>query len=159
MSVCLQNYITSHADIIFIEYSMNDGYRLGPPVNHMAKSYERLIRKLLVSLDPPPAVVAMHTLDYALWGVPVEAGHVQSNRQFWATAETNYDVIAEVRWGGAANGRPAAATAHGAFLTEGWWWVHCTWHGDQVLFGGWHLEGGRSAGHLRTCTRHVSRMG
>lgn len=86
---------------------MNDGYDHSPLDNIITQSFERLVRKLLSTYPGPPALMMVHFLDTRLWGPKYrELPFVPSNEHFWATAESHYDVIANV-------GGPGAAAAIG----------------------------------------------
>eukprot|EP00798_Chlamydomonas_sp_ICE-L_P032023 gene32023-16547_t len=73
------HYGENDADIIFVEYSVNDVTPKEPPfINNIRRAFERLLRKLL-QYPNRPAVVLMHSY---IWGQPVP--FVGS---YWSNAE------------------------------------------------------------------------
>ncbi|GFH13751.1 SGNH_hydro domain-containing protein [Haematococcus lacustris] len=66
MSACHNVHVPKSADIIFVEYSVND-QAVALPVfdNAMRRPYERLLRKLL-KYPNRPAVVLVHTYVHSM---------------------------------------------------------------------------------------------
>jgi hypothetical protein len=49
MSVCHHIHVNKEADLIFVEYSLNDAANAAPEVNNaIRRPFERLLRKLLL---------------------------------------------------------------------------------------------------------------
>ncbi len=60
MTVCVKAHVPSTADIVLVEYSINDQWENIKPTDGIRLSFERLIRKLL-DFPRKPAVVLVHT--------------------------------------------------------------------------------------------------
>jgi lysophospholipase L1-like esterase len=79
--------IRPEADLVFVEYTVNDGWEDEPPIakSDRAKAFERTLRTLL-SLPRRPAVVLVHAL-------PSNAS--RAGLPFWASEEDHYGVLAQ----------------------------------------------------------------
>jgi len=92
-AVCLSKFVDADADVVFVEFTTNDGWAGGgahtaaSPLEHNSRAlaYERLLRKLLAR-PSAPAVVVVHFLptDARARGLP-----------FFATAEDHYTTVAQ----------------------------------------------------------------
>jgi len=84
MSACVNIHVPKETDIVLVEYSVNDPYNAGPLfANEYRRSYERLLRKLLV-YPHEPAVILMHSYN---WMAPPHGN-------FWTNLEREYNEFA-----------------------------------------------------------------
>lgn len=86
MSVCHNMHVPADADLVFVEYSINDSSKIEPTFqNNVRRGFERLLRKLL-NYDHKPAVVLMHAY---VW-------HFEhpSKGSFWSNAEREHGEFA-----------------------------------------------------------------
>ncbi|GIM10433.1 hypothetical protein Vretimale_13985 [Volvox reticuliferus] len=83
MSSCHNAHVPREADIIFVEYAVNDEEMPMPHMNNqIRRPYERLLRKLL-GYPNRPAVILMHA--YRWFHLPADlSGH------FWASSERQH---------------------------------------------------------------------
>ncbi|KAG1658766.1 hypothetical protein FOA52_001308 [Chlamydomonas sp. UWO 241] len=82
MSVCHNIHTPKDADIIFVDYSVNDDWEMFPPMNNgVRRPFERLLRKLL-NYPKRPAVVLVHA--YVWHSVLPPSG------KFWASSERDH---------------------------------------------------------------------
>ncbi|GIM15714.1 hypothetical protein Vretimale_18452 [Volvox reticuliferus] len=80
MSSCHNVHVPREADVIFVEYAVNDEEMPMPHMNNqIRRPYERLLRKLL-GYPKRPAVVLMHA--YRWFQIPAEF-----SGQFWPSSE------------------------------------------------------------------------
>ncbi|KAF8057926.1 hypothetical protein HT031_005872 [Scenedesmus sp. PABB004] len=85
VSMCLDKFVSRDADVVFVEFTANDGYVDGSVNNALAHAFERLLRKLL-SLPGRPAVVVMNSL---------QTGAKARGLAFYETSEDHYGVLAQ----------------------------------------------------------------
>ncbi|BDA48468.1 hypothetical protein COCOBI_12-1470 [Coccomyxa sp. Obi] len=86
-SQCVNDFVPADADLILVEFSVNDWETVDPATftwmdNSLRRGFERLLRKLL-RLKSTPAVLVLH------WWAPL---HFLSS--YWNVAEDELDVIA-----------------------------------------------------------------
>lgn len=59
MALCMEHSVDADVDILFTEYTLNDGFENNVKKNSVTAGYERLVRRAL-ALPNKPAVVMLH---------------------------------------------------------------------------------------------------
>lgn len=85
MSVCHSLHVPRDADVVLVEYTVNDPAHLPPPpfANDHRAAYERLLRKLL-QYPRRPAVVLLHAYSYLM----------VKDHAYWKNAESEFHEFA-----------------------------------------------------------------
>ena len=92
-AICTQDLVPADADLIVLEFAVNDEWQQQDITGDGAKAFEQLLRKLR-SMPRRPAVVL---LAYWSWFMAVDFGKREPVGQFFKSAETNQLVFAQVR--------------------------------------------------------------
>ena len=95
--LCLPKFLNATSDLVFVEFIANDGSEMDVSIaanNPKARSFERLLRKVL-SGPKAPAVVLMQMLVSEM-AYPPEGMGGKSKRGFFATPEDTYYNLAQV---------------------------------------------------------------
>mmetsp|Transcript_5659 Transcript_5659/g.16154 ORF Transcript_5659/g.16154 Transcript_5659/m.16154 type:complete len:353 (+) Transcript_5659:372-1430(+) len=81
MSQCIHDYAPLESDIVFVEFTMNDGQKSCEVTTDGRRGFEVLLRKLL-SYPRAPAVIVLH------WWSPL-------TQDFWVSPEDQLDVFSK----------------------------------------------------------------
>ncbi|KAG2493702.1 hypothetical protein HYH03_008216 [Edaphochlamys debaryana] len=87
MSTCVNLHVPATADIVIVEYAINDEEMPMPHMNNQVRRpYERLIRKLL-NYPRRPAVILLHAYR---WFGDAPPGAIRPTGQFWTSSERQH---------------------------------------------------------------------
>jgi len=95
ISQCVDKFLPSDPDLVFMEYIANDGSEMDSSYtnNSKARSYERFMRKVL-SRPTAPAVVQVNMLVYGQ-DLTVPSYNGQSKLTYYSTPEDTYNNLAQ----------------------------------------------------------------
>ncbi|PNH08449.1 hypothetical protein TSOC_004974 [Tetrabaena socialis] len=96
MIMCLELSVDPDVDLVFVEYTLNDGHDRLIFESQVVKDSERLVRRIL-ALPNHPAVVFMHVPSHGIAGYPPSHPKFEKERDIYAEFyQTSEDVEAAV---------------------------------------------------------------